>query len=87
MLKTSICNCEVDETRAALVMLCVPWGSVPSPKIQGFPDTQVCIVLDQSCGLQSNQVIHYKLRVIKMSCSPQFVRGCMPKLSVLCKKF
>lgn len=22
-----------------------------------------------------------------MSCSPQFVRGCMPKLNVLCRKF
>lgn len=53
MLKISICNYEVDENRAALVTLCVPWGSVPSPEIQGVPDTQVCISLDQSCGVHS----------------------------------
>lgn len=61
ILKIFVCNCEVDENTEALVMLCVPEGSVPSPKIQGFLDTQVCIILDQSCCLRSNQVIHYKL--------------------------
>lgn len=54
MLKISICNYEVDENTEALEMLRVPRGSVPSLKIQAFLDTQVCIILDQSCCLRSN---------------------------------
>jgi len=65
MLKITICNNEVEENTEALKMFCVPQGSVLSLKIQGFLDTQVCVILGQSCYMRSNHMIHYKLRAIE----------------------
>lgn len=42
-----MCNYGVDENTETLVELCVPWGSVPPLKIQGFLDAQVCYLRSQ----------------------------------------